>query len=118
MHLMWHFACDGCCHQSLAVPSAHFLVSSGPSSVLAALMHKTLVAGAWLAVVVVAVGIDADVAWQWWTRLVALLMMLRTQRGLSAVGQRCSTPTMLLSTCCIDTRVGDTIPGLGGHFGH
>ena len=35
------------------------------------------------------------------------------------VGQRCSTPAMLLPTCCIDIRAGGTIPGaLGGHFGH
>ena len=31
--------------------------------------------------------------------------------GVDAVGQRCSTPTMLVSTCCIDIRVGGTNPG-------
>ena len=81
-------------------------------------MHKTLAARAWLAVVVFAVGIDVDVSWQWWMRLVALLMVLRTQRSLFAVGQRCSTPTMLVSTCCIDIRVGGTIPGTWWPFGH
>ena len=34
-----------------------------------------------------------------------------------ALGLRCSTPAMLVSTCCIDTRAGGTIPGaLGGHL--
>ena len=31
--------------------------------------------------------------------------------GVDAVGQRCSTSTMLVSTCCIDIRVGGTNPG-------
>ena len=59
-----------------------------------------------LAVVAVAVGINADVD-------VGVV-----DEDVDAVGQRCSTPTMLLSTCCIDIRVGGTIPGLGSHFGH
>ena len=41
----------------------------------------------------------------------------QSSRPLSQMGLRCSTPALLVSTCCIDIRAGGTIPGaLGGHL--
>ena len=111
--------CDGCCHWSLAVPSAQSLVSSGPSSVLAALnvmlmyagiVYEILAAATWLAMVAVAAGVVDDVAGD-------VNGIVEAER-FGSTGQRCSTPTMLVSTCCIDIRVGGTIPGTWWPFGH
>ena len=74
-------------------------------------VYKILAARTWLAMVAVAAGVVDEVAGD-------VNGIVEAER-LGSTGQRCSTLTTLVSTCCIDARVGGTIPGaLGGRFGH
>ena len=60
---------------------------------------------------VVAIGIDADVSWQWWKQLLTLLMEVWTQWARGAQLPQCwCQPAVLTSGW------GAQFPGLGGHL--
>ena len=74
-------------------------------------VYKILAARTWLSMVAVADGAVDEVAGD-------VNGIVEAER-FGSTGQRCSTPAMLLPTCCIGIRAGGTIPGaLGGRFGH